>query len=155
MLPVAFLENFNGCLRCYKSLSPLKTHPDTKQTRPQQVEVLSLKLGEKSVCLRHPLNVAARGDFMSVSNSEEVLQQSPGAVSSALSEEQNQKGIPGDRPAFPSAPMLGNVVPGRGFHGKRRTGGSQDAVFFTGKGEGEKEEEGKELSRSSVRWLQL
>ena len=38
MLPVAFLENFNGCLRCYKSLSPLKTHPDTKQTQPRQAK---------------------------------------------------------------------------------------------------------------------
>lgn len=35
MFPVPFLEHFNGCLSCHKSLSPLKTHPDTKQTSPR------------------------------------------------------------------------------------------------------------------------
>lgn len=51
---------------------------------------------------------------------------------------------PSDRPAFPSAPMLQEMwFLGEDSMGKRgHTGGSQDAVF-TGKGEGEKEEEGK------------
>lgn len=40
MLPVPFLENVNGCLRCHKSLSPLKTHPDTKQAGPREAEKL-------------------------------------------------------------------------------------------------------------------
>lgn len=40
MLPVPFLENVSGCLRCHKSLSPLKTHPDTKQASPKEAEKL-------------------------------------------------------------------------------------------------------------------
>lgn len=50
MFPVPFLENFNGCLRCHKSLSPLKTHPDTKQTSPRQAKCSASSQAEKLRC---------------------------------------------------------------------------------------------------------
>lgn len=83
MLPVPFLENLNGCLRCHKSLSPLKTRADTEQTSQGRQSVLPQVMLKNSEVPEVTVKLERQGLILRQSVNSEGLQRYPGGSPSA------------------------------------------------------------------------
>lgn len=109
MLPVPFLENLNGCLRCHKSLSPLKTRADTEQTSQGRQSVLPQVMLKNSEVPEVTVKLKQQGVILR----QWAVRACSGTVSPSVKTRLPTPGVPY------LASATGNLGPEREVHGKR------------------------------------